>query len=98
MQLHEIIWKDRFIDKIEAKHGVNTGEVEEILFSEPYVRRAQKGRVKGEDLYAAYGQTTGGRYLIVFFIHKEQSAALPISARDMTDAERRYYERQSEAG
>ncbi len=98
MQFHEIIWKDRFIDKIEAKHGVNTDEVEEILFSEPHVRRAQKGRVKGEDLYAAYGQTIGGRYLIVFFIHKEQTAALPISARDMTQAERRYYERQSEAG
>jgi hypothetical protein len=55
MQLHEIIWKDRFIDKIESKHGVSTDEVEEILFSKPHVRRAQKGRVKGEDLYAAYG-------------------------------------------
>jgi uncharacterized protein len=98
MRLNEIIWKDRFIDKIEAKHGVNTDEVEEILFSKPHVRRAQKGRVKGEDLYAAYGQTIGGRYLIVFFIHKERTVALPISARDMTDAERRYYERQSEAG
>ena len=98
MQLYEIIWKDRFIDKIEAKHGVHTDEIEETLFSKPHVRRVQKGRVKGEDLYAAYGQTTGGRYLIVFFIHKEQTAALPISARDMTDAERKYYERQSEAG
>jgi uncharacterized DUF497 family protein len=53
--------------------------------------------VKGEDLYAAYGQTSGGRHLIVFFIRKEQTAALPISARDMTDSERRYYERQAEA-
>jgi uncharacterized DUF497 family protein len=97
MQLHEIIWKDRFIDKIEVKHGVSTGEVEEILFGKPHVRRSQKGRVKGEDLYAAYGQTAGSRYLIVFFIRKEQ-AALPISARDMTDSERRYYERQAEAG
>lgn len=95
MQLHEIIWKDRFIDKIEAKHGVSTDEVEEILFGKPHVRRAQKGRVRGEDLYAAYGQTAGGRYLIVFFIRKEQSAALPISARDMTDSERRYYGRQA---
>jgi hypothetical protein len=31
MQLHEIIWKDRFIDKIEAKHGVSTDEIEEVL-------------------------------------------------------------------
>jgi uncharacterized DUF497 family protein len=98
MQLHEIIWKDRFIDKIEVKHGVSTGEVEEILFGKPHVRRAQRGRVKGEDLYTAYSRTASGRYLIVFFIRKEQAAALPISARDMTDAERRYYERQAKAG
>jgi uncharacterized protein len=97
MQLHEVIWKDRFIDKIEAKHGVSTNEVEEILFGNPHLRRAQKGHVKGEDLYAACGQTEGGRYLIVFFIRKEQTAALPISARDMTDSEQRYYERQAEA-
>jgi uncharacterized DUF497 family protein len=98
MQLHEIIWKDRFIDKFEFKHGVSTNEAEEILFGRPHIRRAQKGHVKGEDLYTAYGQTTGGRYLIIFFIRKEQAAALPISARDMTDSERRYYERQAEAG
>lgn len=97
MQLCEVIWKDRFIDKIEAKHGVSTNEVEETLFGNPHVRRAQKGHVRGEDLYAAYGQTEVGRHLIVFFIRKEQTAALPISARDMTDSERRYYERQAEA-
>lgn len=82
MQLHEVIWKGRFINKIEAKHGVSTNEVEEILFGNPHVRRAQKGHVKGEDLYAGYGQTETGRYLIVLFIPKEQTAALPISARD----------------
>ena len=98
MRLYEVIWKDRFVDKIEVKHGVGTDEVEEILFGKPHVRRAQRGRIKGEDLYAAYGQTEGGRYLIVFFIRKEQTAALPISARDMTDAERKFYERQAEAG
>ena len=96
MRLYEVIWKDRFVDKIKAKHGVSTDEVEEILFGGPHVRRAQKGHIKGEDLYAAYGQTSGGRYLIVLFIRKEQTAALPVSARDMTDSERRYYERQAE--
>jgi uncharacterized DUF497 family protein len=97
MQLYEVIWKDRFINKIEAKHGVGTNEVENILFGKPHVRRARKGHVKGEDLYAAYGQTEDGRYLIVLFIRKEQTAALPISARDMTESEQRYYERQAEA-
>jgi uncharacterized DUF497 family protein len=97
MRLYEIIWKVRFIEKIGTKHHVTSDEVEEILFGKSHFRRAQKGHVKGEDLYAAYGQTAGGRYLIVLFIRKEQTAALPISARDMSDSERRYYERQAEA-
>ncbi len=97
MQLREIIWRDTFVDKLEAKHGVGTDEVEQVLFAKPHVRKAQKGRVKGEDLYAAYGRTDGGRFLIVFFIRKRERAALPISAREMTNSERRYYERQAEA-
>ena len=35
-----------------------------------------------------------GRYLVVFFISKPQNMALPISARDMTNSERRYYNGQ----
>jgi len=97
MQLTDVIWKDLFVDKLESKHGVTTDDVEQVLFSKPHVRRAQKGRVKGEDLYVAYGKTIDGRHLVVFFIRKYQSAALPISARDMTGAERRYYEQQGEA-
>jgi uncharacterized protein len=97
MRLYDVIWKIRFIEKISTKHHVTTDEVEEILFAESHFRRAQKGHIKGEDLYTVYGQTAAGRYLIVFFIRKEQAAALPISARDMNDSERRYYERQAEA-
>lgn len=93
MEIQRVIWKDRFIDKLEAKHGVETDEVEEVLFSEPYVRFFEKGRVKDENLYAAYGQTDTGRFLIVFFVLKPGGNAMPISARDMTQAERRYYER-----
>lgn len=98
MRLYDAIWKIRFIEKISGKHSVTTHEVEEVLFGRSHFRRAQKGHIRGEDLYAAYGQTAGGRYLIVLFIRKEQTAALPISARDMNDSERRYYERQAEAG
>ncbi len=96
MRLTEVIWKDYYVDKIEVKHGVFTDEVEEVLFSKPHIRRVQKGHLKGEDLYTAYGQTNAGRYLIVFFIRKG-IAALPISARDMTDSEERYYDRQAES-
>ncbi len=91
MDIHEIIWKEQFAEKIEWKHGVTVVEVEEVLCSRPYVLRAQKGRVPGEDLHVAYGQTEAGRYVIVFFIDKGHLIALPISARDMTQRERRFY-------
>ncbi len=94
MVLRKIIWKDQFVEKLERKHGVSVTEAEEILGSRPYIRRMAKGRVKAEDVYAAYGQTNGGRYLVVFYIRKISGAILPISARDMDDAERKYYDRQ----
>jgi uncharacterized DUF497 family protein len=94
MRLYEVIWKEVFVDKLEQKHRVMPDEVEQVLFSKPFIRRAEKGRVQGEDVYVAYGQTAAGRYLVVFFILKYQTAALPISARNMTQAERRYYAQQ----
>ncbi|MBI5829348.1 MAG: BrnT family toxin [Chloroflexi bacterium] len=97
MRLYEVIWKDPFVDKLAEKHDVTIDEVEQILFEKPHFRLAEKGKVKGENLYVAYGKTSTGRYLVVFFIHKKSSAALPISARDMTPAERRYYDDQKES-
>jgi uncharacterized DUF497 family protein len=91
LQLYHVIWKARFVEKMADKHDVAIDEVEDVLFSKPHVRFAEKGRIKGENLYVAYGQTAAGRYLVVFFVRKDRTAALPISARDMTQAERRYY-------
>jgi uncharacterized DUF497 family protein len=91
--IRKIIWKDQFIDKLEQKHGVSVLEVEEVLMSTPLVRRVAKGRTENEDLYSAFGQTYNGRYLIVFQIYKGQGMVLPISARDMDAAERKYYEK-----
>lgn len=94
VKIYKVVWKEKFIDKLESKHQVSTNEVEQVLFGKPHVRRERRGKVKGENLYAAYGTTDAGRYLIVFFIHKPPYAALPISARDMTDSEERYYGNQ----
>jgi uncharacterized DUF497 family protein len=91
LRVESVIWKEEIALKLAAKHSVNTDEVEEVLTHDPHIRRARRGDIRGEDLYAAYGQTGAGRYLIVFFIYKGSGAALPISARDMTDAERRYF-------
>jgi uncharacterized DUF497 family protein len=94
MVIRQIIWKDQFIEKLAVKHGVSVEEVEDVLGSKPHVRKADKGRVKGENVYAAYGQTIGGRYLVIFYIRKSAGAMLPISARDMNESEKRYYGKQ----
>lgn len=91
MEIYDVIWKDQFVEKLAVKHGVSIEEVEEVLFGNPHFRRVERGRVAGEDVYVAYGQTNAARYLSVFFVRKPNNGALPISARDMTPAERRYY-------
>lgn len=58
-------------------------------------RKAAKGRVRGEDVYAAYGRTEAGRHVIVFFVFKKPDSALPISARDMSRSERRHYDKKT---
>ena len=77
-----------------VKHDVTIEEVEEVLFDNPLIRFWEKGKVKGENLYVAYGQTSAGRYLVIFFIYKPDNSALPISARDMSKSERKYYNGQ----
>lgn len=91
MRITDIIWKEAIVEKLIGKHGVSMAEAEEALLSRPVVRRIVKGRVRGEDVYTAMAQVASGRYLIVFFIDKKRGMALPISARDMDPAERKYY-------
>ncbi len=94
MRVQRIIWLPEIEDKLLQKHGVLAEEVEEVLFDEPHVRFVEKGYRTGEDVYAAYGQTEEGRYLIGFFILKQGNQALIISARDMDRKERKLYGRQ----
>ena len=94
MLINRIIWKDQYVEKLEVKHGVSVEEVEDVLDSKPHLRKVAKGNVKGENVYAAFGQTIGGRYLVIFYIRKLDGTILPISARDMDDGERKYYGKQ----
>ena len=73
-------------------------EVEQVLCSGAHFRKVQKGHIRGEHVYTSYGRTEAGRYVIVFFIFKKPDGALPISARDMTHSERRYYARKTQKG
>ena len=94
MRITRVIWLPEIEDKLLHEHDVFVVEAEEVLFGDPYIRFVEKGHRKGEDLYAAYGQTEEGRYLIVFFIVKQNAQALIISARDMDRKERKSYGRR----
>jgi uncharacterized DUF497 family protein len=88
MNIETIIWLRDIIENIERKHHVTTEEVEQVFSNRPRFRFLEKGRVEGEDLYAAMGQTDEERYVIVYFIRKPQHEALVIGARDMENDER----------
>jgi len=60
----------------------------------PRFRFVEKGHRRGEDVYAALGRTEAGRYLMVFFVYREDQRIIVLSARDMTVGERRLYERK----
>ena len=94
MQIDDVIWLDDIVEKIATKHGIETGEVEEVLLAGPEFRRGGKGKRKGEDLYYALGQTQAGRYIFIVFIRKRANRALVLTAREMSDREKRGYRRR----
>jgi len=94
LKLTGIIWLEEIIEKIERKHHVTQDEVREILRTSSHFRFVEKGHRRGENVYSALGQTSGGRYLIVFFVRKQTHEALPLSARDMTRGERKRFEKK----
>jgi uncharacterized protein len=89
-----LIWLEDIVEKLERKHGVREEEVVQTLGNAPHIRFVESGHRDGEDVYAALGRTDAGRYLIVFFVHKRSGHALVVSARDMSDTERRRYEKR----
>jgi uncharacterized protein len=95
MQIESIVCPDHIEEKLESKHNVTCHEARQVLFNKPRFRFAEKGHTEGEDVYAAFEQTFGGRYLSVFFIYKPTTkTAIIISARDMSDKERKAYGRK----
>jgi len=94
VRVKPVIWLPEIEDKLSSKHHVIVPEVEEVLFGAPDIRFVEKGNREDEDVYAAYGQTEEGRYLIVFFVLKQGNEALILSARDMDDKEHKRYARR----
>lgn len=91
MKIDGFIWYDDIIEKIERKHNVQQYEVREIFANRPKFRFVEKGHRSGENVYSASGQANSGRYLIVFFVYKKNRQVLILSARNMTNVERKEY-------
>ena len=94
MRIDGFIWLEEIVEKIARKHNVQLHEAEHVFQNLPKFRFVEKGYREGEDVYAVLGRTDAGRYVIVFFVHKLDGRALPVTARDMTSAERRMYGRK----
>jgi len=94
VRIKDLIWLEEIVEKLWAKHHVDIAEVREVLEGKPHFRFVEKGHRRGENVYAALGRSEAGRYLTVFFVLKRDGQALPISARDMSDADRKRYEQR----
>ncbi len=94
LKIKGIIWLEKIVEKLELKHNVRQHEVKEIFVNKPKFRRVEKGHRPGEDVYYAAGQTNSGRYLIIFFVYKNDGRALILSGRNMTRPERKRHGRK----
>ncbi len=72
-----------------AAHDVTMGEVREAILERPYW--AAPGR---DGTILVYGRTYAGRYLLVVTLD-EGGDAFIVTARDMTDAEKKTFRRKA---
>jgi uncharacterized protein len=72
-----------------AAHGVTLDEVQEAILEGPYWAAPGRGGT-----ILAYGRTYAGRYLLVVVV-AEGEEAFVVTARDMTDAEKKTFRRKA---
>lgn len=80
---------DDEVDHI-SNHLVSPEEVEEALFNEDEAPNIMRGK---EGKYLAYGKTHGGRLLLIVWASTYKKTKI-ITARDMTEKEKRFYRRR----
>jgi uncharacterized DUF497 family protein len=91
LKIEKISWDQETVDHI-SNHLVSPEEVEEVLFNEediPLIMRGKEGK------YLAYGRTHGGRLLSIVWASKYKKTKI-ITARDMTEKEKRFYRRRKQ--
>lgn len=89
MRVQRFDWDSRNIEHM-ARHRVEPVDAESVCRSgRSLVRRGREGR------YLIYGQTSEGRHLFVVLHASAGGVVRIITARDMSETERRLYQRRS---
>ncbi len=86
MRIAVFEWDDGNLSHI-ARHRVDADEVEEAFLDRQHLYKTREGR------YILLGRSGTGRHLLIVFQY-ESGVARPITARDMTDSEKRLYRRK----
>ena len=90
MLIDQLLWQQDRIDHI-GRHRVRPEEVEEVCFGNAWVRRA---KATGKNpVYYVLGQTRSGRYLFCVVIQFPNRKGFPVTARAMTEKEKRQFKR-----
>jgi hypothetical protein len=85
-------WDAGNSDKSWIKHGVSRAEAEQVFFNQPLALAPDQGHSGTEERYFVLGRTNAGRRLFEAFTIRGELIRV-ISARDMSDSERRSFER-----
>jgi len=87
VRIDSLEW-DNYREQHIARHNVEPDEVWEICRDALHLAHAE-----GNSRYRVYGQTDDGRYLFAILERIRGVTFKPITARDMTDGEKRAYRR-----
>ena len=82
---------DEIQEKIEYR-GISIDDICEVFRQKPVVHVDGRDRF-GNKKYFAWGQTQAGRYLFIVFVPERPADARIISARDMTEREKKRHKR-----
>lgn len=90
LQIESLEIDDHILEKIESKHHVSFTEVEEACLSDQrHIRRGKDG------LYKVFSQTGAGRYILVVLVNLGKGNWRIVTAREMTESEKRLYIKES---
>lgn len=89
MSLPPITWTDDSEEHI-GLHGVYPHEVEEAIYTRPRLKKRGRG-----DSTQFWGQSQSGRYLFIVTAEALDGGMYIVTARDMTDAEKREFKKKA---